>query len=343
MIPDQAWDLLTTDLPTELEPWVLRFAEAATFSERERRSYAWSMHLLSRLSGQAVTTAVMGVLTTEQPGRMPEVTDITAGFIPYEQGAGGGARSLREARMEIAVPFVEANNLRYAFGVVIGITPPEDSSDEVNEEKQTPSQVVSIDNYPVVVEYRRVRYSAPPNPNGATAACYAKPRASKRFFGPTWTDGIVIARHSLKNLGFSTGVSVPMANGGSCLVTDIDTSTTIDAVILNCGAVPSHTSTLSLATAVAPGSNVDVRTASRTFSAQVLRVNDHPSYYGNLIAHRLFLDTIGTPGDSGSLVIRTPHADSAGLYMGHTGGSAPEGLVQSMRQIVHYFDVDLFD
>jgi hypothetical protein len=343
MIPDEAWNLVPKERPADVEPWIVRFAEAAKFEEREERSYIWAMYLLSQLTGQALSTAITGVLRPNDFGRNLQLMDITAGFIQLAGRNESGRRSLREARIDPKMPLADGGDTRYTFGVLIGIEPPEGFEENTGEEGQTPSQFVSIANFPVVVEYRRINYSAPLNPIGATATCYAKPRASKRYWGPAWSDGIVIARHSLKSLGFATGISVPMSGGNWFTVVDIDSGTTIDAAIVDCLLVPASASALSLAPGVAPGMKVDIRTASHTFSADVLLVNDHPTYYGSLMAHRFFLNGVGVTGDSGSLVTTSGHGDSVGLYIGSTGGSKPEGLVQSMRQIVHYFDVDLFD
>jgi hypothetical protein len=344
VIPEAAWAAVPTEDPADSPQWVAGVAASAEFSDRERRAYSWVIHLLARLTGQAMSTAIAGLVLT-QPERFEsvEVLDVSAGFIPHSPRASGGARSHRDARLQFDAPGVEVDGLNYSFGVVvIGVAGPRDAPRESSGDN-LPLQIVGIDGLPVVAEFREVSYSAPPSPSGAMSACYARPRASKRFFGPVWSDGIVIARHSLSSLGFSTGVSVPMASGGSCTVADIDDGTTIDAAILDCGMLPTGISPLRLAPAVPPGANVTVRTAAGGFSAQVLRIHDHPSYFGNMVAHRVFLDTVGTGGDSGSLVTRSPHGDSAGIYMGSTGGSVPEGLAQSMRQVVQYFDVDLFD
>jgi hypothetical protein len=127
-------------------------------------------------------------------------------------------------------------------------------------------------------------------------------------------------------------------------VVDIDTgASTIDAAILDCGSLPAYVSSLPLAPAVAPGCAVDVITSGAPFNATVLTINDHPSYFGNLVAHRVFVDAVGASGDSGSLVVTRNPRHAVGLYMGSTGGHSPEGLVQSMRQVVQYFDVDLHD
>jgi hypothetical protein len=249
---------------------------------------------------------------------------------------------LRELRLRFDGPKVATKEATYSFGVVIGIeSPPRSDLDPQDDDL---SQYITIDGFPVVAEYRVVSYGAPPSPAGATSACYARPRSSKRFYGMPWSDGIVVARHSLAGLGYALGASVPMASGTSCTIADLDSSaTTIDAAILDCAVIPATATSLVLAPAIAPGSSVTVRTSATSFSAQVLRVNDHPSYYGNLVAHRVFIDAVGASGDSGSAVLRSAHRDCAGLYMGTTGGPLAEGLAQSMRQVVQYFDVDLFD
>lgn len=342
MIPDAAWIVVPEKLPSEIEPWVLQAAEFGKLGDRETRAFVWAMYLLSRLSGQAVVTAIMGVLSGIPGSPEPEIADVTAGFIPFVSAPATGTRSLRAARMDFGGPVAVVDDVSYTFGVLVGLTPPKGAEEIAEGENTTPSQVVSIEEFPIVVEYRRISYSAPPNPVGATAACYVKAQVNKRYYGPRWSDGVVIARHSLSSLGFATGVQVPMTGGQSFPVVDIDGSTTIDAAILDCGSVPSSASSLVLAPAFGPGTNVDVRTAGRQFSAQVLRVNDHPNYFGNLVAHRVFLDKVGASGNSGSLV-KTSQGDAVGVYMGSTPGAPPEGIVQSLRQVVKYFEVDLFD
>jgi hypothetical protein len=343
MIPEQAWGLVPNEIPAELEEWVLSFADAAEFSERERRAYAWANYLLSRLDGRVVSTAVLGLLIPSGDFKAYEVVDISAGFIPYSGSSGElGNGIARQLRMSYNVPSVMTYEGSYAFGVVIGVQSAAPTSEENLGSGTELSQLVAIDNFPVVAEYRRLVESAPPNPMGVVSACYAKPRLSKRFFGPSWSNGIIIARHVLGNLGFSPGTLVPMRSGISIPVVDIDGATTIDAAILDCVASPT-VSPLSLPAAVAPSTTVDIRTATGSFSAQVLRIYEDPHYYGNMMSHRAFIDKVGISGDSGSLVVRTSHLDAVGLYMGSTGGLPAEGIVQSMRQVVQYFDVDLFD
>lgn len=346
MIPEGAWNLIPEDYPPDLPRWIENFGKAAEFNERENRAHAWAMHLLSGLSNQAISTAIMGVIANAQARATPEIRDISAGFIPYYKNRENFPQSHRAARIQFPERSVDTGGIDYSFGVVIGISIIETVQHREPEEVfyGSPSEKVNIGGFPVVVEFRQMFDSSPPHLSGAASACYAQPRCSKRFFGPIWSNGIVIARHVLAPLGYSNGIAVPLASGTSLSVVDIDpNATTIDAAILDCGSIPAHATLLPLAPAVAPGSHVEVRTPSRTFPAQVLRINDHPSYYGNMVAHRVFVDTIGTSGDSGSLVLRTGPKDAAGLYMGSTGGSPPEGLVQSMRQVVQFFDIDLYD
>jgi hypothetical protein len=212
---------------------------------------------------------------------------------------------------------------------------------KITEPVEELSQVVSLETgVPILVEIRSVMEHRPPNPQGVTAACYARPRSSKRFFGPTWTDGIVTARHVLNSLGFGYSTSVPMANGTSSSLVDVDGATTIDASILSCSAFTA--SPLGLAT-VAPGSTVEVDTSINTpFNAQVLRIFEHPSYFGNLISHRAFIDTSGASGDSGSLVKQITNDDVVGIYIGSTTTAGGDGIVQCMRQVVQYFDIGIF-
>lgn len=136
-----------------------------------------------------------------------------------------------------------------------------------------------------------------------------------------------------------------MSSGAQMQLVDVDQfATTIDAAILDCGTIPAASAPLALAAAVAPGTKVTVRALASAFSTDVLRISDHPSYFGNMVAHRCFTDNYGVSGDSGSLVSTHALQQAVGVYMGSTPpGPSAEGIVQSMRQVVAYFDVDLYD
>jgi hypothetical protein len=342
MIPEIAWRLLPETEPTESPPWAIRVADASPFSKRERLAYLWAIKLLSQASGQGISTAVIGLA---QPGSsQAEVVDISAGFVSFGSKTGQQLDAFRTFRMreksaEERTIIDGDSELNYTFGVVIGINDPKLFSREPDLR-----QLVSLPGgFPVIVEPRALVTQGPPYPSGVSAACYATPSVSKRFYGPRWSSGIVIARHVLANYGFSTGVSIPMSNGKNYSVSDIDpAATTIDAAILDCGALPTGTKALPLATAVAPSSLVSLALHGGAVAAQVLRINDHPNYFGNMMAHRAFVDKIGTSGDSGSLVTGPSlSTDAVGIYIGRCGLSPDEGLVQSLRQVVKYFEIDL--
>jgi hypothetical protein len=137
-----------------------------------------------------------------------------------------------------------------------------------------------------------------------------------------------------------------MQVGPALPVIDIDsTASTIDAAVLDgrTAPIPATAKQIPLYPAVAPGTNVTVCGAHTQFSADVLRVMDDPSYFGNMVAHRAVLDQYGVHGDSGALVREATSQDAVGLYIGKIPGPPAEGLVQLMRQVTKYFDVDLFE
>ncbi|MBL0938314.1 MAG: hypothetical protein IBJ03_05440 [Gemmatimonadaceae bacterium] len=301
------------------------------------------MHLLAQLDDTSIVTAMFGLPSVRRSQSPPAIIDFSAGFIPFSLNATDRRGSSQRARIRFDAPFIEQEGIGYSFGIVIGLQQQREPQEQAASDEQL-SPLRIIEGFPVLAEYREIEFAAPPVPLGAASACYARPRSSKRFLGPPWAGGIVIARHSLAGVGYGPGVTVPMLPSGALPVADVDGTTVIDAAILDCGQLPSSVTSLPLASAVAPGQNVTVRAVSGGFAASVLRVNDHPSYYGNLVAHRVFLDTPGHAGDSGSLVsISGPGSDCVGLYMGSTGGPNPEGLAQSMRQVVNYFDIELYD
>jgi hypothetical protein len=173
---------------------------------------------------------------------------------------------------------------------------------------------------------------------------YVRTRSGKRYYsGTKYTDGILIARHVLVPNYTTAGSNVPMATAPASTVKvgDIDAGTTIDAAILDTGAGsnPPGLNALSLVAAVAPGLRVNVTGSVTTFSADVLRVMDDPNYFGNMVAHRAFIDAYGKRGDSGALT-SDQTGNAVGLYIGVT--KTPEGIVQLMRQVTTYFEIDLY-
>lgn len=327
MISEDLWTLLPDDLPPNFPSWVEWFGGQSNFSQREFRSYAWAMFLIE---------ASNPFRFIDQEGRRA-YADVSAGFIPFDLRDERGPR----ARLRDVSRSVRIKDMGYTFGLVVGVDP---AIWERFASPNVPTTITGdprVQGFPLVIEPREVQVSSPPDPVGARASCYVAPQMNKRFYGPKWSAGIVMARHSLANLGFNLGTIVNMTDGGNYPVCDVDADTTIDAAIVDCGSLPPGAIPLPITTAVAPGSTVRLHLNSGATNASVLRVHDHPHYFGNAIAHRIFTDTHGKVGDSGCIVtdVNTHHA--AGTYIGNT--NAPyEGLVQSFRQISKYFEVDLF-
>ena len=352
MIPAAAWSLVAE--PGPVPDWVHHVARQARFEQPQYAAYLTAMRLLESLSwqdlSQAITNFIAGLRDSRLEKATPNIDDVSAGFIRYGLEPAYPQSMLRARQMSHSDDVVQSDNERWTFGVVIGISFPglglvgTPSSDELGD-WPLPLHVV-LGHYPVLVELRELRFGAPPTPSGVSSSCYVKPRSSKRFYGPTYQAGILTARHVLSSLGYAYGTSVPMNTGSPLSLVDVDpAATTIDAAILDCGTLPSSANVLPLASAVAPGTKVEIRTPSSLIAADVLRVHDHPKYFGNMVAHRLFTDNFGASGDSGSLVrtVASPN-EAAGVYMGTTPpGPSCEGLAQSMRQIAAYFDVDLYD
>lgn len=351
MIEEAAWALVPQRLPADIDSWVLNVAQQAHFNDRQLRAYAWANWLLnqSRFPQPVVSTAILGAFRGDY-----EIVDITAGFIPITSNS--PAVSKREKYLQFIVnptrklESTVSPNVTWTFGVMIGVqAAPGVGLLERFTEQDEIGQFVAIDGFPVMCELREnpttFLQQAPANPLGAaTSTCFVKPVTGKRFYGTVWSEGILIARHVLGSTP-AAGALVNMQTGPALPVVDIDSATTIDAAVLDLGTggIPTGAKRIPLYPAVAPGTNVTVYGTSAPFSADVLRVMDDPKYFGNMAAHRAFLDQHGQYGDSGALVRETSSRDAVGVYIGQTGGSPAEGIVQLMRQVTKYFEVDLYE
>jgi hypothetical protein len=351
MIEEAAWQLVPQQLPPDIEPWILHVAEQARFNDRQLRAYAWANWLLNRtrFPEPVVSTAVLGAFRGDY-----QIMDITAGFIPVtsnqDRTASKRERYLRfVANQARKVESAASPNVTWTFGVMIGVQATATAFFEPFVEQEEIGQFVAIDGFPVMCELREnpstFLQQAPVNPLGpATSTCFVKPLIGKRFYGAIWSEGILIARHVLGPTP-AAGALVNMQTGPALPVVDIDSATTIDAAVLDLGA--GHMSTgakrIPIYPAVAPGTNVTVYGISGHFRADVLRVMDDPKYFGNMVAHRAFLDQFGQYGDSGALVREANSQEAVGVYIGQTKGPPAEGVVQLMRQVTKYFEVDLYE
>jgi hypothetical protein len=348
MIPEEAWQILPSGSPLELAPWVQAAIAQANLSERQARAYAWAHHILAS-SRDALAFWAFENLTE----------DLTAGFIRFGKSEDEREKLVKSVWGKEPPPFphvITKDGERWSFGIVIGIRPsailPLPSIQPVPSLPPTPPilPLPSIQHaagiaFPVIFEFRSIQYNAPPHPVGnATSTCYVRPRSGKHYYGGSvWTEGILVARHVLANAGVAnTGAIVTMDTTppSNMQVVDIDAATTIDAAILDSGtnSIPATANPSTIISAVAPGQKVTVRGKNNTFSADVIRVMDDPSYFGNMVAHRAFMDTSGVAGDSGAIA-ELSSGEIVGLYIG-AAPSANEGLLQLMNQVCKYFEVD---
>jgi hypothetical protein len=362
MIPEAAWNLVPEVFPTDTDPWVLLAIHQTALSERQARAYAWAHTMLRSVRDSEPPRIVPGLQDYLSRRGNYRIADITAGFIPFgeieDMTRSGTRQSIFQQGFHLGSRLPDIGfwamdeGRRWSFGVVIGV---ESTIDNRYPEDRSPPPDLSNfgrtirgagPTFLVVVERREVAYDAPPNPVGsATSACYVRPRPGKHYYnGVLWTEGILTARHVLVPTATAPGTQVTMASTPptQTTVADIDAATTIDAVILDSGvnSIPQNAMPLSLVSAVAPGLQVTVHGAQTQFTADILRVMDDPVYFGNMVAHRAFIDAYGSRGDSGALA-SGPNREAVGIYIGKDGGPR-EGLLQLMRQVTKYFEVDLY-
>jgi hypothetical protein len=93
---------------------------------------------------------------------------------------------------------------------------------------------------------------------------------------------------------------------------------------------------------VAPNDPVSMQGLFTSATGRVLRVFQHPPYFGNLFGQRLIIDCTGVRGDSGTLIEPMNASGAIGLYMGTIpdGANGRDGIVQDMAQIARFFAVE---
>ncbi|WP_422359998.1 hypothetical protein [Reichenbachiella sp.] len=329
MIPEKAWDLIPEQI--NAADWALRIADRTELTGNSRKAYLQATKLISEFLDYFEERNYLSTSFLERF----RILDLSAGFIPNYYKRSDVRRGNRN------LDFEEYND--YAFGVIIGVDA------RLIDPDWPYGEFGGNGIFPFIIEPRDISYEVPPNitgPSMAVSSCYVKPKPGKSFYyHPTWSSGILTVRHAFKP-SYSPGTIVSLAGGNNVQVAEIDKySSTIDAAILDCGTLPSGISTIPVVAGLAPGDSVNVRTSSSSFSANVLRIFEHPSSYSSLFGHRVFIDTTGVAGDSGSFVTRTNNSqkEAVGIYMGRTGTSPDEGIIQSMRQITNAFEIEIFD
>ncbi|MEJ7738601.1 MAG: hypothetical protein WKF97_14320 [Chitinophagaceae bacterium] len=324
MIPELAWDLIPEKI--EAPDWALRVAEKSNMEGRQRRAYLFATELISNFLDRLEDK---NYLSTHYFERF-RVVDISAGFIPNYS---------KRRRQEKDFSRYED----YAFGLIIGV-----DVDYYDETSYPFGEFGGRGINPFILEPRKIEYHNVPNittPSFAVSSCFVKPKIGKKFYyNNPWSSGILSVRHAFGPI-YQLGTSVFLSDGTQSSIVEIDQySSNIDAAIIDYPNLPSNLNPISLASSIAPGDNITVKTSSNNFSATVLRIFEHPSSYSSLFGHRIFIDTTGVQGDSGSLAIKNNRNtdEAVGLYIGCLKINPDEGILQSMRQVTNAFELDIY-
>lgn len=324
MIPELAWDLIPEKI--EAPEWALRVAEKSNLEGRQLRAYLLATQLISNFLDRFEDN---NYLLTHYFERF-RVVDISAGFIPnYSQ------------RRKQDIDFSKYEN--YAFGLVIGV-----DVDYYQENSYPFGEFGGQGIYPFILEPRKIEYHNKPNitsPSSAVSSCFVKPKSGKTFYySNPWSSGILSVRHAF-GPNYQLGTNVFLSDGTQSSVVEIDQySSNIDAAIIDYTNLPTNLTQISLASAVAPGDNIAIKTSLSQFNATVLRIFEHPSSYSSLFGHRIFIDNIGVAGDSGSLATKSNGIcdEAVGVYIGCLKITPDEGIIQSMRQITNAFELEIY-
>lgn len=193
---------------------------------------------------------------------------------------------------------------------------------------------------PLLVLAGRVElHRRPPDPFDGTGACWIRNSGRNR----SWKYGILTCRHVVEHLPL--GSPVPIFPNGDYAHTeyarlaDMD-ECTLDAAVLEVDPdlFPPNTSLLPVPP-VAPKRRVRMRGRHTRTHGTVLRVFQHPPYFGTLFGQRFVIDCSGEHGDSGALIEPLQTSGALGLYMGRIpdGRGGWDGMVQDMAQVARYF------
>ena len=286
-----------------------------------RRSYLWANAILVRLLSSPEYLGAPGILPIR-------TSHVSAGFV-----------HLLELPLGLNSPSYKIVN-KFAFGAYALAY----SEDETKKQEVIP---VNVGNsiFPLVLNYGRIQlHGCPTHPPGGTGCCWVQDATGTA----TWTHGILASRHVVSSYSLGSGISLTPTSSYSTPVSgslaDID-ACTIDAAIIKINSAdwPAGLGSLHLNAAIAPGVKVQFNGAHTSGSGSVLRIFQHSNYYGNLFGQRIITDCYGIPGDSGTLLQDTS-GRGLGIYMGDIpdGSGGYEGLYQDLKQVEHYFHLNLY-
>lgn len=373
MLPDYAWNSVPTSFPDQVPPRLGALLERTEMREREARelrALAWAGYLVERLR-QALAEQdglPSGEGWADQFG--PDLAGFTswrallacapsqlrAGFILVPESVEWAIGLSWNPPPPIPPPPPPWPAPQFRFGAVIEV----DVSQWIQPKLRFRREVLigsvpdprGWSNFPLLLRLVAPEWLQPPHPTGAaSSACWVVPRSGRPA---TWSVGILTARHVIppghRHVGAVVPITDPLGQPLGVPVADIAGRDMIDAAILDAAPLnprPPVPPAVPAQQAIAPGQTVQLSLRSGGVSASVLEVTPvFSGYLGHLCADRILLDTSGQYGDSGSFVEAASTAvEATGLLVGAipaaNGQPATQGLVQSMRQVVEFFDIDL--
>jgi len=319
--PENTNGLIPEGQPAEnLNDPITRELSNSIEDEELKRSYLWAHAILRRL----FTNEYLGI-----PGVLPVRTShVSAGFVHLEElTLGNNAPSYKVMG-------------KFAFGAYALAY----SADETKKQEVIP---ITVGNnvFPLVLNYGRINFhGCPTHPPGGTGCCWVQDATGKA----KWTYGILASRHVVSSYSLGAGISLTPNSSYSIPVSgslaDIDAAT-IDAAIIkiNSSDWPAGLGSLSINSVISPGTKVQFKGAHTSVSGSVLRVFQFPNYYGNMFGQRIITDCYGIPGDSGTL-LQDNSGRGLGIYMGDIpdGSGGYEGMYQDLKQVEHYFQLNLY-
>ncbi|HVW78643.1 MAG TPA: hypothetical protein VHB45_13605 [Alloacidobacterium sp.] len=196
---------------------------------------------------------------------------------------------------------------------------------------------VDQESFRIMVRPAEWTLHAPPNPTMGTATCWAQSRKPRLKNKPA----MLTAKHVVGNR--TIGSNVPLTSGRGTLLDLAPEGIDAALVRVSQSIWPGSPNPLQCQRFIAQWTDVDVYTASGSFSTKITEVNSGRGSLDPNIPLRVFLANPGQSGDSGALVLDTS-GNGIGLYMGEmtTQANVQEGFCQHLAQVEDSMAVDLF-
>ncbi|MBW6397925.1 hypothetical protein KPL78_08720 [Roseomonas sp. HJA6] len=303
----------------------LRSRVEAIPRDPERRAFLWATLIVNA----ALTRGDLWLASRRDP---PELPFMSAGFVAIPSG--------------VEPPAGVHHMDGYFFGLCLSPSASRFLSVTFLEPLRVAETSVPVLAMPAEFQ----RHQAPPGlvhpMSGSTAAgtsaCWARPSAGVANPMRLGGDGILTAAHvAVHHVASTVTPSGVHAVAGFA----------IDAAVLEPVVIPAGVNLLPVATAVAPGTKVDVHLdparhpGGALVTATILRTFQSAIYANVMVPQRIVIDAACTHGDSGALITLHGQREAVGLYVGDLvpiGGGPTRGVGQWMQQVVTELAIDLY-